>query len=458
MTLAIIGGGPGGYVAAITAARLGRNVVLIEHGPLGGTCLNEGCIPTKALLESADLFEKIKSANDFGIEFSQGSPVIQWQAVQNRKTAIIRQLSDGIKYLMNKNKIKILNGKASFLSGHDILVEADGKQEVIKADQAIIASGSEPVELPFAPYDGKWVIHSGDAMALSAIPDSILIIGGGIIGCEFASIFSRMGAKVVIVEKDEQILPGEDPDIAAFLHSRLEEAGVDVLTSVAVERLDSALKKAFLKNGAEGLEISADVCLVAIGRKPRLADLNLDQIGVKYDKKGIHVNQHMQTNLSHIYACGDVAGGVQLAHAAFHEGTVAASHASGKAVCVNDQIIPRCIYTSPEIASVGLNEKTARERYGDIRIGEFPFSANGKALIINEPVGKVKIIAEPEYHEIVGVSIIGPGATELIGQAAMMMHAEMTADTMEHFIAAHPTLSETIHEAVLQTTGQAVHS
>ncbi|MEC1023659.1 dihydrolipoyl dehydrogenase [Bacillus paralicheniformis] len=457
MTLAIIGGGPAGYVAAITAAKNSREVILIEDGPLGGTCLNEGCIPTKALLESAAMFEKVKSAGAFGIGLSGESPTVQWEAVQSRKREIIQRLAGGIKYLMNKNKIKVLQGKASFLSEHDILVEKDGKQEVINAGHVIIAAGAEPAALPFASFDGNWIIHSGDAMSLPSIPETIFIIGGGIIGCEFASIYSRLGANVIIAEQAEQILPEEDPDIAAFLHTRLEESGVRVFTSVQVERLDPARQRVFLKNGDDSFNIQADRCLVAVGRKPRTADLKLEHIGVQYDRKGIQVNQHMQTNIPHIYACGDITGGVQLAHAAFHEGIVAASHASGKDMKVNSEIIPRCIYTSPEIASVGLNEKKARERYGDVRIGEFPFSSNGKALILNEAAGKVKIIIEPEYQEIVGVSIVGPGATELIGQAAVMMHAELTADTMEHFIAAHPTLSETIHEALLQATGQAVH-
>ncbi len=457
MTLAIIGGGPAGYVAAITAAKNSREVILIEDGPLGGTCLNEGCIPTKALLESADILEKVKSAGAFGIGLSGESPTVQWEAVQSRKREIIQRLAGGIKYLMNKNKIKVLQGKASFLSEHDILVEKDGKQEVINAGHVIIAAGAEPAALPFASFDGNWIIHSGDAMSLPSIPETIFIIGGGIIGCEFASIYSRLGANVIIAEQAEQILPEEDPDIAAFLHTSLEESGVRVFTSVQVERLDPARRRVFLKNGDDSFNIQADRCLVAVGRKPRTADLKLEHIGVQYDRKGIHVNQHMQTNIPHIYACGDITGGVQLAHAAFHEGTVAASHASGKDMKVNSEIIPRCIYTSPEIASVGLNEKKARERYGNVRIGEFPFSSNGKALILNEAAGKVKIIIEPEYQEIVGVSIVGPGATELIGQAAVMMHAELTADAMEHFIAAHPTLSETIHEALLQAAGQAVH-
>ncbi|WP_145871538.1 FAD-dependent oxidoreductase, partial [Bacillus licheniformis] len=211
MTLAIIGGGPAGYVAAITAAKNSREVILIEDGSLGGTCLNEGCIPTKALLESADMFEKIKSAGAFGIGLSGESPTVQWEAVQSRKREIIQRLAGGIEYLMNKNKIKVLQGKASFLSEHDILVEKDGKQEVINAGHVIIAAGAAPAALPFASFDGSWIIHSGDAMSLPSIPETIFIIGGGIIGCEFASIYSRLGANVIIAEQAEQILPEEDP-------------------------------------------------------------------------------------------------------------------------------------------------------------------------------------------------------------------------------------------------------
>ncbi|PCK23033.1 dihydrolipoyl dehydrogenase [Bacillus pumilus] len=458
MTIVIIGGGPAGYVAAMTAARFGREVVLMDQGQLGGTCLNEGCIPTKSLLQSADMYEHVKSAAHFGIECSEKKPIIQWHTVQKRKQSVVKQLTDGIRYLMNKNKINVLNGKASFLSAHELLIEREGKSEIIQAKQIIIASGAEPAALPFAPFDGKWVIHSKDAMSLSSIPDSLCIIGGGVIGCEFASIFSRMGTKVVMIEQAVHILPEEDRDIAQCLHDQLEEAGVEILTSTVVKQLDSISRKVVIeRNHGERCEIQSDLCLVAIGRNPRLSELNLDQIGIEFDRNGIYVNEHMQTNLPHIYACGDVTGGVQLAHVAFHEGTIAASHASGEDIKVNEQVIPRCIYTSPEIASVGLNEEKARNQYGDIRIGKCPFSANGKALILNQPVGQVKIIVESQYQEILGVSIIGPNATELIGQAAIMMHTELTADTLEQFIAAHPTLSEAIHEALLQTNGRAVH-
>lgn len=458
MTLVIIGGGPAGYVAAITAARFGREVVLIDQGQLGGTCLNEGCIPTKALLQSADMYEHVKSAGHFGIELPEHEPIIQWNAVQKRKQSVVKQLTDGVRYLMNKNKVTVVNGKASFLSAHELLIESEGKSDIIQAKQIIIASGAAPAALPFAPFDGEWIIHSKDAMSLSSIPNSLCIIGGGVIGCEFASIFSRMGSKVVMVERAVHILPEEDRDTAQCLHEQLEETGVDILTSAAVKQLDSSSRKVVVENNqGERCEIHSDLCLVAIGRNPQLGELNLDQVGIDFDRNGIYVNEHMQTNHPHIYACGDVTGGVQLAHAAFHEGTVAASHASGEHVKMNEQVIPRCIYTSPEIASVGLNEESARKQYEEIRIGICAFSANGKALILNQPTGHVKVIVEPQYQEILGVSIIGPNATELIGQAAVMMHTELTTDTLEQFIAAHPTLSEAIHEALLQTIGRAVH-
>lgn len=456
-SIAIIGGGPAGYVAAITAAQQGQEVTIIEQGPLGGTCLNEGCMPTKSLLHSAEVYSQLNHAAEFGVRLPSGQIEMDWNAVQERKNRIVSTLVQGIQYLMKKNRVKVIRGTASFITSQVLRIDSSGKQEEIKADKVIIAAGSEPVQLPFAPFDGNWVIHSGQAMSLQSIPASLLIIGGGVIGCEFASVFSRMGTKVTMVEMADQLLPGEDEDIASILHKQLERDGVAIYLSAALKDLDSSRKRAIIEDDTGLHEIQSDLVLVSIGRKPRVNHLGLENIGIDYSKQGIHVNEQMQTNIPSVYACGDIIGGIQLAHMAFHEGKVAALNACGIDAQVNNSAVPRCIYTSPEIASVGLTEKQAREKYGDIRIGEFPFSANGKALIANEQAGKVKVLIEPEFGEVLGISIVGAHATELIGQGAVMLHAELTADILENFIAAHPTLSEAIHEAVLSAVGQAVH-
>ncbi|GAA4713936.1 dihydrolipoyl dehydrogenase [Brevibacillus fulvus] len=456
-TVAIIGGGPAGYVAAITAARLGEQVTLIESQQLGGTCLNEGCIPTKALLESAETYAKVKQAAAFGITVASEGVTVNWPGVQQYKNKVMSKLVLGVTYLMKKNKVQVIKGKATFLTDNRLQVkQPDGEQELI-ADRMIIATGSQPAELPFAPFDGQWVIDSSQAMSLPAIPTSLLIIGGGVIGCEFASIYSRLGTKVTIVEMAEQILPGEDRDIADLLAGQLSAAGVTIYTGTALSRLDNAAKAAVLQTNSGMVELRAEQVLVAIGRKPRVNELGLERIGVQYSARGIEVNGQMQTTVPHIYACGDVIGGIQLAHVAFHEGEVAARNACGQKKTAAYHAVPRCIYTAPEIASVGLTETQARAKHGDVRIGEFPFSANGKALILDEPVGKVKVIVEPKFHEIVGLSVVGPRATELIGQAALMLHAEMTTDALENGMAAHPTLSEALLEAVHNATGQAIH-
>ncbi|MEJ8548702.1 dihydrolipoyl dehydrogenase [Brevibacillus borstelensis] len=456
-TVVIIGGGPAGYVAAITAARKGQQVIVIEDRQLGGTCLNEGCIPTKSLLESAETYEKVKRAAVFGIAVPANGVYVDWHGVQQYKNKVMKKLVLGVGYLMKKNKVQVIQGKAAFLTDRVVKVEKPDGVEEIAADRFLIATGSEPIELPFAPFDGSWIIHSSQAMSLSRIPATLLIVGGGVIGCEFASIYSRMGTKVTMVEMAEQLLPGEDRDIAEVLRRQLEADGATIYTEAALKSADAATKTASVQIRDRVEEIRAEHVLVAIGRKPRVEDLGLDRIGVQYSVKGIHVDENMQTSVSHIYACGDVIGGIQLAHAAFHEGEVAALNASGAEKTACYHAVPRCIYTSPEIASVGLTEMQARERYGDVRVGEFAFAANGKALILHEQAGKVKVMVEPKFNEIVGISIVGPRATEMIGQGTMMLHGEMTTDAMEGFIAAHPTLSETLMEAVLNAAGQAIH-
>jgi len=456
--LVVIGGGPAGYVAAITAAQNGKDVTLIDEANLGGTCLNVGCMPTKSLLESVEVHDIVRKANHYGVMLNEGSISVDWKQMQTRKSQIVTQLVQGIQYLMKKNKIKVIQGTARFETNHCVRVTHGDKEIVVDGEQFIIAAGSEPTELPFAPFDAKWILNSSHAMSLENIPKSLLIVGGGVIGCEFASIYSRLGTKVTIVEMAPQLLPGEDGDIAQILKEKLENDSVEIFTEAALKGLNNYKQQASFEYEGSIQVVNPEFVLVSVGRKPRVQKLGLEKAGVQFSNKGIAVNEHMQTNVPHIYAAGDVIGGIQLAHVAFHEGTTAALHSSGEDVKVNYHAVPRCIYTAPEIASVGLSEKLAREQYGDILIGEFPFSANGKALIIGEQTGKVKVIVEPKYQEIVGISIIGPRATELIGQGTVMIHTEVTADIMRDYIAAHPTLSEAIHEALLQAIGHAVHA
>ncbi|MGI6186651.1 MAG: dihydrolipoyl dehydrogenase, partial [Brevibacillus sp.] len=405
--VAIIGGGPAGYVAAITAARLGKRVFLIEEKELGGTCLNEGCMPTKALLESAEMYQHVQRAGRFGIDVPAEATSVNWKNVQAYKQGIVRRLTSGVHHLMKKNQVQVIRGRASFIDEHRLLIERSDGEQRLEADRFLIASGSEPIALPFAPFDGEWVLHSGHAMSLDAAPPVLLIVGGGVIGCEFASLYGRMGSSVIVVEMADQLLPGEDADIAAVLERGLRQAGVTVHLGSRVEALDHATKTARVRTPEGVIEIAADAVLVAIGRRPRVAGLGLERIGVRVTSRGVEVNERMQTNLPHIFAAGDVIGGIQLAHVAFHEGEVSAVNICGGDRSVDYRTVPRCIYTSPEVASVGLTERQARETYGEIRIGEFPFAANGKAQILQETAGKAKVLIEPRYHEIVGISLVG---------------------------------------------------
>lgn len=456
-TIAIIGGGPAGYVAAITAARQGARVILIESAALGGTCLNEGCMPTKSLLESAEMYEKVKRAADFGIAVPDGDVHVDWKRVQRYKDKTVKKLVLGIQYLMKKNQIEVIQGKASFVNDYKLQVHTNEGVQDIEAERYIIATGSEPIALPFAPFDGEWILNSTHALEQQYLPESILIVGGGVIGCEFASIYSRMGCKVTVVEMADSILPGEDEDIAAILAKQLQADGVALHTAAAVQQLDKTKKRVVIQTKDEQVEMQAERVLVAVGRKPRTAQLGLENTGVMWTDRGIEVSDDMSTSVPHIYACGDVIGGIQLAHLAFHEGEVAGTNACGGSQQAHSRAVPRCIYTWPEVASVGLTERQARQQYGDVQVSEFPFSANGKALILQEQIGKVKVITEPSFQEILGISIVGPRATELIGQGTLIIHGEMTVDTLDDFIAAHPTLAEAIHEAIRAAEGAAVH-
>lgn len=457
-TIAIIGGGPAGYIAAVTAAQNDAKVMLIEEKELGGACFNDGCIPAKSLLKSAETIQTVQQAQYFGVDVPIDEVKVNWNKVQDYKNKVVKQLVQDIGELMKKNKVQVIKGKATFLTSQTLHIIGTDHEEVVTVDQVIIATGSESNELPSAPFDGNWVIDSSKAQELPYLPTSILIIGGGVIGCEYASIYSRLGTKVTFLDRSNQLLKGEDADLATELQKQLERDGVVVHSLSEVKQLNVKERKVVFGNETVTKTEYPDFVLVSIGRKPRIDGLNLDKIGVQYSSRGIEVNESMQTNIPHIYACGDVSGGMKLAHVAFHEGRVAALHACGEEAKVNYQAVPRCVYTSPEIASVGLTEEQARNEYGFIRVGESLFCDNAKASIYNERLGKVKVIVEPQSDKIVGFSIVGPRATELIGQGTIMIHAGLTAGMLEDSIAAHPTLSEAVQKALFAAKGQAVYA
>lgn len=424
---------------------------------MGGVGYNDGCIPAKSLLKSAEMIQAIQCAPYFGIDVPTNEIKVNWARVQEYKSNVVKELVGDLWKLMEKNQVQVIKGKASFITNRILHIEGPDREEVVEADSVIISTGSIGNELPTAPFDRKWVIDSDQAQELPSVPSSLLIIGGGVVGCEYASIYSRLGTKVTFLDRSNQLLRGEDPDLAHILQSQLESDGVTVHPMTEVKYLDYENKQVIFGNDQLTLTESPDYVLVSIGRKPRVSELNLDAIGVFYSQRGVEVNTSMQTNIPHIYACGDVNGGMKLAHVAFHEGKVAALHACGHNVKVDLRSVPRCIYTTPEIAGVGLSEEQARNIYGEILVGESFFSVNAKAVIHSEKVGKVKVFVEAETDEILGFSIVGPRATELIGQGALMMHAEIASNYLKDSIAAHPTLSEAIQEALLAAKRQAVY-
>ncbi len=456
--ITIIGGGPGGYVAAIRAAQLGAHVTLIEKGTLGGTCLNRGCVPTKALLQSADILAEIRNAAAFGISVEGVS--IDFSAVTKRKEAVVKQLVAGVTSLMRKNKINVVKGIGTLIDAKTVGIL--GERNKISAESIIIATGSKPARVPIKGIDKPGVITSDEALNMEQLPKSIVIIGGGVIGLEFAQILHRMGSKVAIVEMMPQILPTEDMEIANTLEKILKKDGIDILTNATVTSIRSAqpdekVISFTIKDGNGEQERIAEKVLLSVGRRPNTDDLGIEKLGLTMDKGRIVVNERMETNIPGVYAIGDVIGGLMLAHVAMEEGKCAAENSLGADGKMDYRAAPRCVYTSPEVASVGLTEVEAKEEYGDIKIGRFPFMASGRALILNEMAGMVKIIADARYGQILGVHILGPQATELIAEAVLGIKLEATFDDIASTIHAHPTLSEVVMEAALDTGGKAIH-
>jgi dihydrolipoamide dehydrogenase len=450
----IIGSGPGGYVAAVRGAQVGLKVALIEKEPdarLGGTCGLRGCIPTKALLNAAHLYEKAGHFEQFGLKVEGLS--YDFEKVQKYKSGVVNKNAAGVTYLMKKNKVTVFNGFGKILGKGKIEVAyEDGKKETVEAKNIIIATGSVVRPIPGFETDGKQVVNSDQILELNNVPKSMVVLGSGAVGVEFASVYSRFGCDTTVVELMDRIVPLEDAEVSKELERAFKKRGIKCLTGVKMDKLEkskSGVKVSGKDAKGKDVVLEAEMLLVAIGRMPYLEKLGLENTRIVTNPRGtIKVNEYCETDEPGIFAIGDVIDTAWLAHLASKEGILVVERLAGKKVePINHRLVPNCTYCDPEVASVGLTEAKAREEGYDVKVGKFPFSASGKARILGETDGFVKIVAEKKYDEVLGVHIIGPHATELLAEACVAMQLETTADELGRTIHAHPTVSESVMEA-----------
>ncbi len=459
--LAIIGSGPGGYVAAVRAAQLGLSVLMIERDSrLGGVCTLRGCIPTKALLHTADLLEEARHGADVGVAAREVR--LDLPGAMKHKEKVVRQSSNGVAYLMKKNRVDVANGFGRIAGvGRVSVTGADGAETVYSVKNILVATGSVPKALPGIEIDHKTILSSDSILELTEVPKSLLVIGSGAVGVEFASMYARFGSKTTILEVLPRIVPVEDEDISRELAASFKRQGMTVYVDARVERVTKTEGgvEVLARTSAEKTEtMRAEKVLLAVGRKPLSEGIGLEGVGVATERGYIRVDGYMQTNVPGIYAIGDVVPTPWLAHVAQAEGVVAVEHMAGKPTMkVNYDQIPGCTYCSPEVASIGLTEAKAKERGYDVAVGKFPFTAIGKARVVNDTSGFVKIVAEKKYDEVLGVHIIGPSATELIAEASAAMTLEATSEDLVRTVHAHPTLAEAIHEAAEAVSGHPIH-
>lgn len=452
----VIGGGPGGYVAAIRAAQRGAKVTLIEKDRIGGTCLNRGCIPTKALLHDAEMLRLLRSSPVFqSLLNEEFNPL---ESMMDRKKKVVQDLVKGVETLLGSYRVAVKLAQADLLGPNQvILLYEDGRRETLEADAIILAPGSKSKTLSNITPDGEKIITSDEALEIKKVPREIVIVGGGYIGVEFATIFNALGSKVTIVEILDNILPGLEDELVRNLRRFLERSGVKVLTKSKVEDLRPAAEDLGLTvTTPQGIqEFTAEKILLAVGRSPNL-ELDFQKAGVEISNEGIRVNRRMETATPHIYAIGDAVGGTLLAHVAMEEGVAAAENAMGMAHDIEDHLIPLCIFTDPEIASIGLTEKEAKGK-GAIKIGRFPFRSNPTAVISEKMDGLIKVVVDRENDKILGVHIIGHEASTLISIASSLMEQNMKAKEFSRMIQAHPTAPEALREAFLDVDGLAIH-
>ncbi|KIN29511.1 MULTISPECIES: dihydrolipoyl dehydrogenase [Bacillus] len=465
----ILGGGTGGYVAAIRAAQLGLKTAVVEKEKLGGTCLHKGCIPSKALLRSAEVYRTAREADQFGVEMAGVS--LNFEKVQQRKQAVVDKLAAGVNHLMKKGKIDVYTGYGRILGPSifsplpgTISVERGNGEEndMLIPKQVIIATGSRPRMLPGLEADGKSVLTSDEALQMEELPQSIIIVGGGVIGIEWASMLHDFGVKVTVIEYADRILPTEDLEISKEMESLLKKKGIQFITGAKV--LPDTMTKTSddisiqAEKDGETVTYSAEKMLVSIGRQANIEGIGLENTDIVTENGMISVNESCQTKESHIYAIGDVIGGLQLAHVASHEGIIAVEHFAGlNPHPLDPTLVPKCIYSSPEAASVGLTEDEAKANGHNVKIGKFPFMAIGKALVYGESDGFVKIVADRDTDDILGVHMIGPHVTDMISEAGLAKVLDATPWEIGQTIHPHPTLSEAIGEAALAADGKAIH-
>jgi len=455
--LAIIGGGPGGYVAALRGAQLGAKVILIEREQLGGVCLNWGCIPTKALLWSAEVLALVKKASTFGVLTERTH--LDWPAAQARKQEVVTRLVKGVEKLLSRAGVTVVRGTARLASHRTVEVtEVDRVVERITADSIIVATGSQAVDLPIQGLKEPCSLSSKSALSLEELPQSLLVVGGGAVGVEFATLFNLCGVQVTLVEMLPRLVPTLDHDIGKALAWALSEQGVAVHTSARVTRcaVGGHDCRVTIATADREHQIDVEKVLVAVGRRPNVEGIGLEDIGVNYDNKGIQVDETMSTSVAGIYAVGDVTGGIMLAHVASHQGIVAAESALGYPAEMRYDAVPKCIFSHPEVASVGLSEEEARRRGYDVRVGKFPLLNNGMALVRGETAGFVKIVAEAHLGRVLGLHIVAPHASDLILEGTMALTMEATLDEFIATIHPHPTLSEAIAEAALAAEKRAL--
>lgn len=458
--IAVIGGGPGGYVAAIRGAQLGASVALIENKELGGTCLNVGCIPTKAVISSVALYRNMLNAKAFGLVAEKVG--YELPEITGGAKKVVKQLVSGIGLLLKRNNIRHIKGSGSLLDARTVLVKGETEQK-ITARNVIIATGSAPVHPPIKGLDAfPTVWTSDDAVFADRVPEKLVVVGAGAIGLEFGYIFNGLGSKVTIVEMMPQILPSLDAEAANELGRHLKRQGIEIktgatITSVSAGKDKKGSGKVTVKGSGDAEELEADVLLLAAGRRPVTENLNLEALGIKTDRRAIVVNEYYETSVPGVYAIGDVIGEPLLAHAASAEGEAAAANIMGGREKVNYHAMPGAIYTHPEMASAGYTESSAREKYSDVVVGRFSFAANGRALGEREPEGFVKLVVSAKYGEILGVHIVGAHASDLLAECATAIASELTVDELINSVHGHPTLAEVVHEAACDARGRCLN-